>query len=197
MARRSPAKSRHNRVKAKKAAGRALEVQPKTNSNTMLAIIQSITKDLACATNVEKILAVEKHLLSLGTTESVEFELKHRFIEGVYARELFIPKGTLLTGAIHKQAQVNIISAGDISVLTAEGVIRVQAPYTIISPPGVKRLGYAHTDTVWTTILHTNERDVAVIEDTLIAKSFADFDQFLLEGGTKSWPLSLAQFPQQ
>jgi hypothetical protein len=59
--------------------------------------------------------------------EKREMEVKHTFLDGVYMRELFIPKGTLLVGKPHKLACVNVVSKGDISVLTESGSARVKA----------------------------------------------------------------------
>lgn len=105
----------------------------------------------------------------------VTIEPKHHFAKGLYAREIFIPKGTLLTGKIHKSEHLNIISKGEISVLTEAGPQRIKAPFTIVSMPGTKRVGYAHEDTVWTTIHATEETDLEKIEAELIAESFDDY----------------------
>lgn len=107
------------------------------------------------------------------------------FAEGVYAREITIPKGTVLCGRIHNKSQINTISKGDISVTTDQGVVRVQAPFTIVSPPGTKRAGYAHEETVWTTYLGTELTDPEVIEETLTSATFEEFklaQQKRLEG---------------
>lgn len=109
----------------------------------------------------------------------VELPVKHHFSKGVYARELFIPKGTVLTGEIHKYTNLNIMSMGELSVLTEEGIKRVKAPFTIVSPPGTKRAAYAHEDTIWTTIHGTDETDVDVIKGLFIAHSYEEFEQFL------------------
>ena len=111
--------------------------------------------------------------------EQLDLPVKHYFSQGVYARELFIPKGTLLTGKIHKYQQLNIMSQGDLSVLTEDGVVRVQAPFTIVSPPGTKRIAYAHEDTVWTTIHGTDETNVDLIEAHFIAQSEEEYTAFL------------------
>lgn len=108
----------------------------------------------------------------------LELPVTHHFARGVYARELFIPKGTILTGKIHKYPQLNILSQGDISVLTEDGVKRVQAPFHIISPAGTKRIAYAHEDCVWTTIHGTEETDLEKIEDFFIAQSEVEYLDF-------------------
>jgi hypothetical protein len=91
-------------------------------------------------------------------------KLFHYFAPGIYARELHIPAGMTLTGKIHKYPQLNILSKGKISVLTEDGVMEVEAPFTVVSPAGTKRIAYAHTDCVWTTILNTSLKDVDAIE---------------------------------
>lgn len=108
----------------------------------------------------------------------VELPVKHYFAQGVYGRELFIPAGTLLTGKIHKYEQLNILSQGEISVLTEEGVKRVKAPFHVVSPAGTKRIAYAHTDCTWTTIHQTELRDVDEIEAHFIAQSEAEYLDF-------------------
>lgn len=107
--------------------------------------------------------------------EGVPIEPRHYFANGLYAREIFIPKGTLLTGKIHKHEHLNIISQGEISVLTEAGPQRIKAPFTIVSLPGTKRVGYAHEDTVWTTIHATTETDIEKIEAELIAESYDEY----------------------
>lgn len=110
--------------------------------------------------------------------DQVEMPVTHHFAHGVYARELFIPKGTVLTGKIHKYSQVNIMSKGELSVLTETGVKRVKAPFTIVSPAGTKRIAYAHEDTVWTTVHGTKETDLEKIESHFIAQSEDEFLAF-------------------
>ena len=109
--------------------------------------------------------------------ESVEIETRHYFSDGLYAREIFIPKGTLLTGKIHKREHINIVSKGKIAVVTEFGRKVIEAPCTFIAPPGTKRAGLALEDTVWTTVHACECKDAESAEAELIAPSFE-----LLEG---------------
>ena len=131
--------------------------------------------DLAVMEAREKILQLQDEVAKLPP---VELPLKNYFARGIYAREILIPKGTILVGKIHKYSQINIVSKGDISVTTDNGVVRVQAPFTIASPAGTKRAGYAHEDTIWTTISHTFETDLDAIEAEIIAESFEAYELF-------------------
>lgn len=120
----------------------------------------------------EKLDALEAELFK---HPQIEIPPRHYFAKGLYAREITIPAGTLLTGKIHTTQHINIISKGEISVLTEHGPRRVKAPCTLVSPPGTKRAGYAHEETVWTTI-HANpadEHDVDILEAMLIAPTYA------------------------
>jgi hypothetical protein len=124
------------------------------------------------ATLRQKIDQLETAMKASGQT--IEIPTTHHFAKGTYAREIFIPKGTLLTGKIHKTEHLNIISQGDISVLTEHGPKRIKAPFTMVSPPGTKRVGFAHEDTVWTTIHGTEETELDKLEEHLIATDYDD-----------------------
>lgn len=92
----------------------------------------------------------------LAKLPRLELEPVHRFAPGIYARELTIPAGVALTGKVHRSTHLNIISKGEISVYSAdEGVRRIKAPFSFVAGPGTRRIGFAHEDTVWTTI-HAN-----------------------------------------
>lgn len=112
------------------------------------------------------------------TQEQVPIETKHYFSKDVYAREVFIPKGLILTGHIHKYTNLNIISKGKIRVLIDDKLVTFEAPATIVSPPGTKRVVHALEDTVWTTIHGTNETDIDIIEQTFIAHTEAEYLEF-------------------
>jgi len=132
-------------------------------------------------TSREKVNAVEnlmKQSIANGTDTEVKLETNHYFAKGVYAREIFIPKGCILTGFIHKYTNLNIISKGKIDV-SIDGVIKtIEAPATIVSPPGTKRIAIALEDTVWTTIHGTEEKDISLIEEMFIAHSEEEYLQF-------------------
>jgi hypothetical protein len=111
----------------------------------------------------------------------IELPVRHYFSPGVYARELLIPANTILTGKIHKYPHLCIMSAGDMSVLLDDGIKRVQAPFTTISPAGTKRIAYAHADTIWTTIHATDETDLDKIEALFVAQDEAEYREFLAQ----------------
>lgn len=103
----------------------------------------------------EQIERLEAAMLDMP---QLEIKTAHHSAEGLYAREIFIPAGTLLTGKVHKCEHLNIVSKGKIVVWTEDGMKEVSAPFTMVSRPGTKRVGLAVEDTVWTTIHATDIR---------------------------------------
>ncbi len=103
--------------------------------------------------------------------------LKHRFTDGIYVREIFMPANTVCVGKIHKHEHPNFLMKGRVTVVTEEGGIEeLIAPRIMISPAGTQRAVYVHEDTVWVTIHHNpdNETDLGKIEEFVIAKSYDD-----------------------
>jgi hypothetical protein len=92
---------------------------------------------------------------ALLTMPQVDCPVRNVFADGLYAREMTIPAGTVITGAVHKTQHITIISKGRVHVLRPEGPLEFAAPAMFISEPGVKNAVHALEDTVWTT-LHPN-----------------------------------------
>ena len=113
---------------------------------------------------------------------------EHLFSPGIYTRILHIPKGCLLTGNIHKEPILNIMLAGEISVLLGDKIQRIKAPYICVSPAGSKKIGYAHEDTIWVGCHGTDDFDLVKIEKRFVAHDenewleFAGLNQLKLEG---------------
>jgi quercetin dioxygenase-like cupin family protein len=105
--------------------------------------------------------------------------LTHHFADGVYIREIFIPKGTLVVGKVHRYRHYNVLLQGHVIVLTEQGGREeIVAPCSLISEPGTKRAVYAIEDTLWQTV-HANPhelRDLAALEAEIICPSFAAYE---------------------
>lgn len=123
---------------------------------------------------IDNIQALQDEMMSWPDEMKCMPPVNHYFAPGLYAREMFIPAGTLIVGKIHKHAHINHISYGDICVSTFEGIKRLQGPLTMVSPVGVKRVVCAITDTLWTTFHVTEETDLEKIEDYVIAKDYSE-----------------------
>ena len=123
-----------------------------------------------------RIVHLEQTIIDMNLGDEAD-PAKHFHAPGTYGRQLFIPADQLIVGKIHKYSHINIISSGIINVVTEFGVARYDAtdhPVTFISEPGTKRVVYAVTDTYWTCVHATNEKDLEKIEDEVIAKTYND-----------------------
>lgn len=118
--------------------------------------------------DVDAVAALERLLIDMGGDTDASDLTAHHFAPGVYARELFIPKGHILTGKLHKTTHLNIVAQGRIAVASKDGQSILQAPHVFVSGPGTKRAGYALEDTTWITIHVTEETDLAKIEAEVI-----------------------------
>lgn len=114
----------------------------------------------------------------LKTMPQAELKVIHHFSKGVYARELHLPADATLIGEIHKFKNLNILSKGSMLVSTEDGVVKVEAPFTVVSPAGTKRAAHTLTECVWTTIHGTNEKDIDLIKNHFIAKSEEEWLEF-------------------
>lgn len=105
--------------------------------------------------------------------------LKHSYADGIYVREIFIPKGKVLVGKIHRHEHPNFLLKGDVTVVTEEGgTERIIAPKSMISPAGTKRVVVANEDTIWVTV-HLNvdnKRDPEEIEKDVIVPSYEQYE---------------------
>lgn len=127
----------------------------------------------------EAILRLEQELRKY---DQLDLPLKHTFAPGAYAREIFLPKGCIVIGKIHKHAHLNIVSRGHVTVVTEFGPREIDAregPVTFASDAGSKRALVCHEDTIWTTIHLTQSTDLAEIEREIIAPTYSELDEFM------------------
>lgn len=84
--------------------------------------------------------------------ELIDFPLIHRFAENMYIREIFMPKGSLLTSKIHKTQHPFTVAFGVAAVsIDGEEWEEFGAPYTGITQPGTRRILYIIEDCSWIT----------------------------------------------
>jgi mannose-6-phosphate isomerase-like protein (cupin superfamily) len=108
------------------------------------------------------IYRLEAELLKLP---QVEMPVDHDFCNGLYARTMHIPAGTILTGAVHKDESFFLVRKGHLIVTTDTGTAEVGPGFMSVTPSNTKRAGIAVTD-VEVTTFHpnpTNEHDPEVI----------------------------------
>ena len=141
--------------------------------------MSELSKLLPEATDFRAAIMAAEALLK-DSCEQISPEVIHHFAPGIYMREMRIKKGTILTGKIHKTEHLCVLN-GDIEIASEDGKGRFTGYLTFLSKPGVKRIGYAHEDTVFTTVHAIEGTDIAELEAALAVDSFEEYDRFLLE----------------
>jgi len=94
----------------------------------------------------------ELEALMLKEGEVIHCPLVHRFTNGMYIRQIFMPKGSLITSRIHKTEHPYTVSLGAVAVSIDGGEWdHIVAPHTGITNPGTRRILYILEDCIWTT----------------------------------------------
>lgn len=97
--------------------------------------------------------------------------VSHRFTEGLYVREIFMPKGMLITSKIHKTQHTYFVLKGK-CIVWIDGVEHlVEAPYIGVTEPNTRRVLYILEDSIWATSHpNPNNETVEQIEERIIEK---------------------------
>jgi hypothetical protein len=110
---------------------------------------------------IDRVRQIEAELINLPQVDMQTSSLIHG---EMYARTVFIPAGTVVTGALTNLDNICIVN-GDISVTTDEGMRRIVGFHVLPASKGYKRIGYAHGDTYWTMVCHTNAKTIEDAEN--------------------------------
>lgn len=117
----------------------------------------------------------------------LEIPIRHHFGHKVYGREMLQPKGSIVVSRIHRHQNLNILSQGEATVLSEFGsgysLVRVQAPAHIEAPAGTKRVIFAHSDLVWTTVYGTEKTEPEEILGDFYASAYCEIPELaVIEG---------------
>jgi|TARA_Y100000310_G_C20698563_1_gene827551 hypothetical protein len=131
----------------------------------------------------EFIFGLEEAIKNEPTSADGDFlPLEHKFCDGMYVREIYIPSGMLLTGKIHKHEHPNFLLQGTVTMITEDGgLIKMSAPQSLVSPAGCKRAIYTHTDVRWSTVHVTESKCPEEAVEQLTVASYEEFERYLEE----------------
>jgi len=119
---------------------------------------------------------VENHPMNLGKDP---FPLFHRFAGGMYTREMHVPKGAVIVGAIHKNPyHINVVK-GKIWVVNEFGAKEIEAPCSFTAKAGVKNIGYVLEDLVWIDTSRTDKETVEEAEKDILVDSYEELDNYM------------------
>ncbi len=108
----------------------------------------------------------------------------HRFAEGLYSRELTMPKDTIWTSRVHKHENFAFVMTGSCTVVSENGSELITAPRMIKTMAGTKRILRIHEDSTWITVHALPPElgaDMETLEDYFTCGTLDEYDQDLLE----------------
>jgi len=141
--------------------------------------ITKLEQNLMSLVDNENIIAGTKENPLVNNSDKIP--IHNFFMDGVYIRGMTMYKGTAVVGAIHKTLHMCFLLKGHLTVANEDGVIDHVAPCYIISKPGVKRVLYAHEDSVWynTHKNPSNTKDIRKLEEELVAINYKEYEQYI------------------
>ncbi len=98
--------------------------------------------------------------------------VKHHYADGAYIREMVIPAGVTVAGAIHKTKHAWVFLKGE--MLVAGESKPIVAPVFGVSPPGTQRAVYALTECTFLAFHATDKTDPGTIRSLVLAKDEGD-----------------------
>lgn len=107
-----------------------------------------------------QVRALECDLINLPQVDLLTAMLVHG---KMCARTIFIPKGTVVTGALTNLDNICVVY-GDISVTTSSGTKRLTGFHVLPADKGFKRAVVALEDTHWVALHHTEHTSLSEIE---------------------------------
>lgn len=113
----------------------------------------------------EQIEAVEGFLLQLP--QRTDLRVRTWLHGGMLYRETLIPEDTFATGVVHLRDHISTMVYGDMTAMTDKGMQRVTGFNTWAANAGIKRIGYAHAETLWLTAHRTDATTVEEAENEL------------------------------
>lgn len=107
--------------------------------------------------------------------------VKHHLQDGLYTREIFMPKGMLVVSFIHKQNHPSFFMSGEMSVLLDTGEVkRIKAPMVVMTEIGTQRVAYMHEDCVWTCVYKTDAKTVEEAEKEVYTEDFRELPEYVI-----------------
>tara|TARA_B100001113_G_C21019451_1_gene582901 strand:+ start:20 stop:517 length:498 start_codon:yes stop_codon:yes gene_type:complete len=113
--------------------------------------------------------------------DSSAIPICHHFMDGVYIRGMKMFKDQVVIGHIHKHLHMCFLLSGEVTVADEFGNNHYVAPCIIESTPGVKRVLYAHEESMWYNVHKnpTNIEDLDKLERDIVAISYEEYEEYI------------------
>ena len=105
------------------------------------------------------------------------FPLYEHLADGFYRREVHLPKGHVIVGAVHTQESYAIVMRGKVTVIDENGARDIEGPCTLTQKAGMQKIGYVHEDCIWLDIHRTEAETTEQACAELFLDTYDDYDR--------------------
>lgn len=134
----------------------------------MIAAVDTLPLVVAERVQSEGWALINQFDRALAQMPQQEMPLDHLFTPGMYVRQIFMPRGTLLTTRIHLTEHPFAVMSGAIAILSGDRKpMMLQAPFIGVTHPGTRRVIYCAEDCIFATFHATVETDPDKLVDLL------------------------------
>ena len=100
----------------------------------------------------------------------IDLKVKHHFSDGVYAKQMALPKGHFAISHKHSYSHLSVLASG-IAIVECDGIeTTYEAPSCIEIKAGVSLKITALEDVIWYCIHATDEKNVDKVDEVLIMR---------------------------
>ena len=152
-----------------------------------------MSKNKVAKNSREKILSLEKSLISVADGINIEGDgkhiltdskispIKHTFADGIYIRQMDMAAGTVVVGAIHKHLHVWFLLEGNVTVATEDTTEDYIAPCYVVSTPGAKRVILANKNSIFVNVHKnpSNTKDIDQLEKEIVALNYEEYEEYI------------------
>lgn len=96
--------------------------------------------------------------------------IQHHFSDGLYAKQMHIPKGFVAGSHAHTYSHLSILAKGRVKVTTDDYNCEYTAPACIEIKAGIHHVIEALEDAVWFCTHATDEKNPEIIDEILIER---------------------------
>ncbi|WP_458763673.1 hypothetical protein [Cupriavidus basilensis] len=111
---------------------------------------------------------IADRLRELEKLDQTDLQTVHHFSDGMYAKEMRLPKGHMAVSHKHTYSHLSILAAGAAVVETDEGSRIYRAPACIEIKAGMHHQITALEDVTWFCVHATDETDPETVDRVLI-----------------------------
>lgn len=115
-------------------------------------------------------IPIEEVNKKLREMPQVDLNEQHLFADGMYCRQVSMPKGSLIIGHVHKKEAINVLASGTILIKTRveDEWEEISAPFVNSTKGGMRKIIYVLEDAYFMNIFRTDNTTLDKLYDECV-----------------------------